>query len=250
MTADFAYRPCNGQSMRRPPPGETAVLFAEKFARSCASLWLPRSAWAPGMMDDSLNLAWAAAKPIYESDEPERALMRSVAAVRPASSGIVGAHCICLRGTDRKRCRLGARCDCRLRSLERPEPDGTGRLDRAVRDGCDHSAVRRCGGIPPKLAAAAAARGDRSGYLGHDPAVNAFGSSGVNAGVAMLWRHLAHWPALLARIHGAFAPPAITRTDRRGDSGSNHRPIWRSAAASFRDVRHTTRANVQMPAED
>jgi len=32
------------------------------------------------------------------------------------------------------------------------------------------------------------------------------GSSGVDAGVATLWRHLAHWPALLALIHGAFAP--------------------------------------------
>jgi hypothetical protein len=36
--------------------------------------------------------------------------------------------------------------------------------------------------------------------------VNAFGSSGVDAEVATLWRHLAHWPALLALIHGAIAP--------------------------------------------
>jgi hypothetical protein len=36
--------------------------------------------------------------------------------------------------------------------------------------------------------------------------VNAFGASGVDAGVATLWRHLAHWPALLALVHGAFAP--------------------------------------------
>jgi hypothetical protein len=36
--------------------------------------------------------------------------------------------------------------------------------------------------------------------------VNAFGASGVNAGVATLWRHLAHWPALLALVHGTFAP--------------------------------------------
>jgi hypothetical protein len=36
--------------------------------------------------------------------------------------------------------------------------------------------------------------------------VNAFGASGANAGVATLWRHLAHWPALLALIHGALAP--------------------------------------------
>lgn len=36
--------------------------------------------------------------------------------------------------------------------------------------------------------------------------VNAFGASGIDAGIATLWRHLAHWPALLALIHCAFAP--------------------------------------------
>jgi hypothetical protein len=36
--------------------------------------------------------------------------------------------------------------------------------------------------------------------------VNAFGASDIDAGIATLWRHLAHWPALLALIHCAFAP--------------------------------------------
>jgi hypothetical protein len=36
--------------------------------------------------------------------------------------------------------------------------------------------------------------------------VNAFGASGIDAGIATLWRHLAYWPALLALIHCAFAP--------------------------------------------
>jgi hypothetical protein len=36
--------------------------------------------------------------------------------------------------------------------------------------------------------------------------VNAFGASGIDAGIATLWRHLAHYPALLALIHCAFAP--------------------------------------------
>jgi hypothetical protein len=38
-------------------------------------------------MEDSLRLAWAAAKPIYESGEPERALMRSVAAIGRGEPG-------------------------------------------------------------------------------------------------------------------------------------------------------------------
>src|SRR6185312_7126687 len=36
--------------------------------------------------------------------------------------------------------------------------------------------------------------------------VNAFGAPGIDAHVATLWRHLAHWPAALALIYTAFAP--------------------------------------------
>ena len=173
-------------------------------------------------MDDSLRLAWAAAKPIYESGEPERALDAQCCCGRLASSGIVGAHRTCLRGTDGRRYRRGACCRCCLQSLEWPEPDGTGRLGCAVGDGGDYHDGRWCGGITATLGAAAtaaAAGGDRSGYWAWDMIrhVNAFGSSGVDAEVATLWRHLAHWPALLALIHGAFAPLQITRTDRRGE---------------------------------
>ena len=54
-------------------------------------------------MDDSLHLAWAAAKPIYESDELERALMRSVAAVglpRPKSLAPTAFACVGLTESD------------------------------------------------------------------------------------------------------------------------------------------------------
>lgn len=36
--------------------------------------------------------------------------------------------------------------------------------------------------------------------------MNAFGAAGIDAGIATLWRHLTHWPGLLALIHSAFAP--------------------------------------------
>jgi len=154
MTADFAYDPVTAIDEAKAV-GETAALFAE--IRQIMRIPLVTSIWR-GLagMYDSLHLAWAAAKPIYESDEPERALMRSVAALglpRPESLAPTAFACVGLTESDI----VSARCDCCLQSLERPEPDGTGRLDRAVRDGCDHSAGRRCGGIPAKLAAAATA---------------------------------------------------------------------------------------------
>ena len=77
MTVDFAYDPVTDEATAT---GETAVLFAE--IRQTMRIPLVTSiSRGPAGMGDSLRLAWAAAKPIYESGEPERALTRSVAAV-------------------------------------------------------------------------------------------------------------------------------------------------------------------------
>ena len=77
MTVDFAYDPVTAMD-EATATGETAVLFAE----ICQTMRIPlvTSIWR-GLagMGDSLRLAWVAAKPIYESVEPE--LTRSVAAV-------------------------------------------------------------------------------------------------------------------------------------------------------------------------
>ena len=79
MTVDFAYDPVTAMD-EATAIGETAVLFAE--IRQTMRIPLVTSIWR-GLagMGDSLRLVWAAAKPIYESGEPERALTRSVAAV-------------------------------------------------------------------------------------------------------------------------------------------------------------------------
>ena len=36
--------------------------------------------------------------------------------------------------------------------------------------------------------------------------INRFGAERADGGLATLWRHLAHWPGLLALIHSGFAP--------------------------------------------
>ena len=76
MTVDFAYDPVTAMD-EATATGETAVLFSE----ICQTMRIPLviSIWRGSR--DSLRLAWAAAKPIYESGEPERALTHSVAAV-------------------------------------------------------------------------------------------------------------------------------------------------------------------------
>ena len=115
MTADFAYDPVTAIDEAQAT-GETAVLLAE--IRQTMRIPLVTSIWR-GLagMDDCLRLAWAAAKPIYESGEPERALMRSVAAVGlPRPEPLAPTAIVCV-GTHRKRYRRGARCHRCLQGL-------------------------------------------------------------------------------------------------------------------------------------
>jgi hypothetical protein len=79
MTVDFAYDPVTAMD-EATATGETAVSFAE--IRQTMQIPLVTSIWR-GLagMGDSLRLAWAAAKPIYENGEPERAPTRGVAAL-------------------------------------------------------------------------------------------------------------------------------------------------------------------------
>jgi hypothetical protein len=78
MRPDFAYDPVTAID-ESAAVGDTARVFAE--IRRTMGVPLVTSIWR-GLagMDDSLRPAWEAAKPIYESGEPERALARSIAA--------------------------------------------------------------------------------------------------------------------------------------------------------------------------
>jgi hypothetical protein len=78
MRSDFTYDPVTAID-ESAAVGETALVFAE-FRRTIG-IPLITSIWR-GLagMDDSLRPAWDAAKPIYESGEPERALARCITA--------------------------------------------------------------------------------------------------------------------------------------------------------------------------
>ena len=160
-------------------------------------------------MDDSLRPAWAAAKPIYESGEPERALMRSVAAVglpRPEPLAPTAIVCVGLTESDIVAARAVIAAYNRSNGLNLMAlaaliaPSATGATGAPAADAV--TSLPHWPPLPPLLPREAI-NADTWDMIRH---VNAFGSSGVDAGVATLWRHLAHWPALLAMIHGAFAP--------------------------------------------
>jgi hypothetical protein len=79
MRSDFTYDPVTAIVDESAAVGETALVCAE--IRRTMGIPLITSIWR-GLagMDDSLRLVWDAAKPIYESGEPERALARCIAA--------------------------------------------------------------------------------------------------------------------------------------------------------------------------
>ena len=207
MTADFAYDPVTAIDEAKAV-GETAALFAE--IRQTMRIPLVTSIWR-GLagMDDSLRLAWVAAKPIYESGEPERALTRSVAAVglpRPEPLPPTALACVGLAEGDIVAARAVIAAYNRsnglnlmaLAALIAPSATATTTAP-AVGPVATPSHWPKLAQLLPREAI----EDDTWDMIRH---VNACGASGVNAGVATLWRHLAHWPALLALVHGAFAP--------------------------------------------
>ncbi|MXW64415.1 MAG: hypothetical protein F4Y00_07400 [Bacteroidetes bacterium SB0662_bin_6] len=194
--------------------GETAAIFAD--IRRTMQLPLITSIWRTlAGVEGGLRAVWAAAKPLYESGQPDAALSRVLERV----------------------------------VLPAPEPLVPGQLDRAGVSAGDLPAIRallnaynRSNGLnlialsslvvtpagppanhpvppspspwpilPPLLAQADMAAD--TWILLHD--LNRFGATSDEPGLATLWRHLAHWPGLLAVIHSGLAPLQKDGTIRR-----------------------------------
>ena len=207
MRSDFTYDPVTAID-ESAAVGETALVFAE--IRRTMGIPLVTSIWR-GLagMDDSLRLVWDAAKPIYESGEPERALARSIAAAdlpSPEPLAPTALACIGMTEGDVRTARAVIAAYNRsnglnlmaLAALIAPTTMESG----AVLTAASEASPAQWPPLPPLLPREAIAA-DTWDIIRH---VNAFGASDIDAGIATLWRHLAHWPALLALIHCAFAP--------------------------------------------
>ncbi|HVY04662.1 MAG TPA: hypothetical protein VHB46_01675 [Burkholderiales bacterium] len=202
--SDFSYDPVTALD-EATATGQAAAIFAD--IRATMGIPLVTSIWR-GLagMGNGLAEVWSLARPIYASGLPEAALARVV-----ASSG-----------------------------LPEPEPLVRGQLAQAGIGGRDLDDIRailaaynRSNGMnlvalaalitPP--ATGAAADDARPAVPDWPPLrpllareaidaetwskvrqVNALGATGIDAGVATLWRHLAHWPGFLVLAHAAFAP--------------------------------------------
>jgi hypothetical protein len=207
MRSDFAYDPVTAID-DSAAVGETALVFSE--IRRTMDIPLVTSIWR-GLagMDNSLRLVWDAAKPIYESGEPERALARSITAANlpsPEPLAPTALACIGMTEGDVLTARAVIAAYNRsnglnlmaLAALIAPATRESG----AALTVASEASPAQWPPLPPLLPREAIAA-DTWDIIRH---VNAFGASDIDAGIATLWRHLAHWPALLALIHCAFAP--------------------------------------------
>ncbi len=204
MGSDFSYDPVTALD-EASATGETAAIFAD--IRQTMGIPLLTSIWR-GLagMDASLSKVWALAKPIYCSGLPEVALARLIArAELPLPLPLVETQLACVgigpRDLDSIRAIVGA--------YNRSNGLNLVALAALVTPPAkDHANTAEKISAPvwpplPLLLPREAINDDTWNLIRH---VNAFGAPGIDSNVATLWRHLAHWPGLLALIYTAFVP--------------------------------------------
>lgn len=204
MDDDFSYDPVTAVD-EASATGETAAIFAD--IRSTLRIPLVTSIWRGlASMDDSLQSTWALTKPLYANGLPERALAEVIArATLPLPEPMTPTQLACLGIDEGQLAQIRTIVNAYNRSnglnlvtlsaLLAPSPSDETIAARSPTQGAWPA-------FPPLLEKSAIPS-DVWSLIQH---VNALGAHGIDAGVATLWRHLAHWPGLLALIQAAFAP--------------------------------------------
>jgi len=203
MNTDFAYDPA-AVLEEADASGPVAATFAE--IRRVMGIPLVTSIWrALAGMGDALDRTWIASRGIYESGEPERALQRVIetapalrvsrltnaqlSAIDMGEVDLVAARSVIAAYNRSNGMNLVA-----LAALVNEPVAGT--LTGAWQPGPEWPTLpvlMRRAEIP-----------DTAWRIVQE--VNRFGAPNPAASVATLWRHLAHWPALLALASVAFDP--------------------------------------------
>lgn len=203
MAADFSYDPVTAID-EATASGETAAIFAD--IRQTMEIPLVTSIWR-GLagMDDGLSCVWTLAKPLYQTGLPAQALARLIkradlplpeplAPTQLACIGIGPSELATIQSIIAAYNRSNGMNLVALAALIVPPAEG--RAESAT------SKPPVWPNFPPLMARPAIAE-DTWTMIRH---VNAIGSLSLDAQVATLWRHLAHWPHLLALVYAAFAP--------------------------------------------
>ncbi|MEX0961091.1 MAG: hypothetical protein WDZ63_17575 [Burkholderiales bacterium] len=204
MTADFSYDPVTAID-EASATGETAAIFAD--VRATMGIPLLTSIWR-GLagMGDSLAQVWALTKPIYASGLPEQALGRVLTrAGLPRPEPLAPTQLACVGVGERDLHNIRAIVAAYNRSNGMNLVALAALVTPPAAEAAAPVSATPAPDWPPlrPLHAREAIDDNTWTMIRH---VNAFGAPGPDAHVATLWRHLAHWPGLLALVHCAFAP--------------------------------------------
>lgn len=240
MTADFSYDPVTAID-EASATGETAAIFAD--IRATMGIPLITSIWR-GLadMDDSLGPVWALTKPIYASGLPEQALAQVISRAelpRPeplapaqlASAGMTAHDLRDARAIVAAYNRSNGMNLVALAALVSP-PAAEPAAPAAATPAPEWPSLR-------PLQARASIDDETWTMICQ---VNAFGAPGPDAHVATLWRHLAHWPGLLALVHHAFAP-----LQARGEIAAASATVVALARAEGARMAHLRPARFDIP---
>ncbi len=255
MNTDFSYDPVTAVD-EGTATGRTAEIFAD--IRETMGIPLVTSIWR-GLadIDNSLPKVWEATKPIYLSGHVEQALSAVVdQAGLPMPEPMAPTQMACVGIDDAQLDSITTIVDAYNRS------NGMNMIALAaliaphagVREAACPRALPKWAAYPP-LKAREALDENTWELIRH---VNAFGAPDIDAHVATLWRHLGHWPNLLALIYSALAPKhadgSIARSADRmvelsREQGERLAP-WRNAEIVFSgQARKTVTSYVTTPTQ-
>jgi hypothetical protein len=185
--------------------GSIAGIFAD--IRAMMGLPLLTSIWR-GLadMDDALPRVWSVAKPLYTTGGPERALDRVIERVNlPVPEPLTQTQLACV-GMSEKDLAAAKMVIAAYNRSNGMNMVALPALTATPGKGTPFEEARKP--VPDWATFPALLPRDR---IAPDTwamieSVNTFGSAGPDAFVATLWRHLAHWPGLLALAQAGFAP--------------------------------------------
>ena len=183
--------------------GEVAAIFAD--IRAAMDIPMLTSIWRTLVaVEGGLPAAWQAAKPLYQTGQPAAALARVIdSADLPSPAPPVPGQLACagVPPDELAAVRAIVAADNRANGMHMIA------LTALLVEPAAPSPAEPAPAPPPwpELRPLLAAEAIDPECWAQLQEINTFGG-GSRHGLATLWRHLAHWPGLLALIHAGFAP--------------------------------------------
>ena len=222
--------------------GETAQIFAD--IRQTMQLPLITSIWRTIVdIEGGLRAAWDATKPLYLTGQPEAALHKILDRLSlPVPDPIVPGQLACADVPGEDLPKIRSIVDAYNRSNGMNLLALTALVVPSAGTPANEPLPQRLGAWPELPTLLEKPQIDEATWtlLQH---VNSGGLAAPGSrAIATLWRHLAHWPGLLAVIHAAFAP-----LHREGTIQRSIQEVYSTSQEEGARIAHLRPEQVEMP---